>query len=155
MAFTLYFVVVVSIPVSILLFTLFTEWITFGVALLLHIIRSMLEVTLYCELSLIVSFSFTKWSRAFISSDFLSCVGEIQLNWDNSCCQWLTGLNNVSSTWSMVTKAALRGIAAPSVYWAIAILSVLVLNAISVKLLKRVQPIAVVSMHRILSIFST
>ena len=143
MTFTFNIVVVVSIPVSISLFTTFVEDITLSIALLLHIVAAMLEVTFNSELSHVVSFSFSKGCVALITSDILGSIGNNCLYWDDCCHNGLSVLNNVSFTWCVMIL--IGSIATPSVNSAVTVLSVLVLSAELVESLERVQATAIIS----------
>lgn len=139
MTFTFNIVIVVSIPVSISLFTLFVEDITFGVALLLHIVGAMLEVTFNSELSHVVSFSFSKGCMALITSDILGSIGNNCLYRDNCGDNGLSVLHNVSFTWCVMRWS--WSIASPSVNSAVTV----VLVVVSVELLEGVQLTAIIS----------
>lgn len=133
MALAVNIVVVVHIPVSISLCTLFAELITLCIALLLHIVRSMLEVTFNSELPHIVSFSSTKGCMALISNGILCGIGNNCLYGNDGCYHGLRVFNNVSLTWFVVVLSCLT---APSVNSAVAVLSVLILNTEVVELIE-------------------
>lgn len=139
--FAVNILVVVSIPVSISLGTFFAEEISWGIALLLHIVRAMFEVTFNSELPDVVSFSLAKWCVALITSYILGSIGNNCLYGDNCCDNGISVFHNVSFTRFVMSSSAC--LASPSVNSAVAIFFVMLGEL--VELIEGVQAIAIVS----------